>query len=59
MTRVAQLVRSFVREDEAATMPEYALMVALIAIVCVGIITTLGINVRGVFTTIAAAFPGA
>jgi pilus assembly protein Flp/PilA len=58
MNRFATLVRHFVKNDEAATMVEYALMVALIAIVCLIAVTTLGTNVNTVFTTIAAALPG-
>jgi pilus assembly protein Flp/PilA len=42
-----------VREDEGATMVEYGLMVALIAAVCVGIVTTLGTDLLAEFTTVA------
>jgi pilus assembly protein Flp/PilA len=52
-------MRRLLREADAATMPEYALMVALIAIVCIGVVTTLGLNVQGAFTTIAAAIANA
>jgi pilus assembly protein Flp/PilA len=44
------LVRLF-KDDEGATMVEYAIMIALIAIVSIGIITTLGQTVSGVFDT--------
>lgn len=36
-------------------MVEYGLMVALIAVVCLLAVTALGVNIRGVFTQIAAA----
>ena len=32
MTKIASIARSFVREEEGATMVEYALLVALIAV---------------------------
>jgi Flp pilus assembly pilin Flp len=35
MTKLASIARSFVREEEGATMVEYALVVALIALVAV------------------------
>ena len=54
MARMSQVMGSFVREDEGATMPEYALMVALIAIVCVGAVTLLGGSVNGRFQALAA-----
>ena len=42
------------RED-GATMVEYGLMVALIAVVCLLAVTALGVNIRGVFTQISGA----
>ena len=33
---------NFFKDDEGATMPEYALMIALIAIVCIVAVTPLG-----------------
>jgi pilus assembly protein Flp/PilA len=41
--------------EEGATMVEYGLMVALIAVVCLAAVTLLGTSVKGVFTQIAAA----
>jgi pilus assembly protein Flp/PilA len=43
-----------VREDEGATMVEYGLMVALIAIVVLGAVTLIGTNLNGTFGEIAA-----
>jgi pilus assembly protein Flp/PilA len=54
---VKHIVR-FMREEEGATAVEYGLMVALIAAVIVGIVTTLGTNVRGAFTTVSTAIGG-
>ena len=43
-------VKNFVRGEEGATMVEYGLMLALIAVVCIGIVTTLGGSVLAKFT---------
>jgi len=53
-----QVVR-FMREEEGATAVEYGMMVALIAAVIVGIVTTLGTKVNGAFTTVSNALPAA
>ena len=45
----------FAKQDEGATAPEYGLMVALIAAVIVGVVTTLGLNIQSTFTTVAGA----
>ena len=41
--------------EEGATMVEYGLMVALIAVVCIAAVTLLGTNVKAIFAQIAAA----
>ena len=41
------------REEEGATMVEYALMVALIAVVCIVAVTLLGGNARNKFGAVA------
>ena len=45
----------FFREDEGATMVEYVLLVALVAVVCVGAVTLLGSNVNTKLGTAATA----
>ena len=47
-------VKNFVRGEEGATMVEYALMLALIAIVCIIAVTAVGTNANSVFTTSAS-----
>ena len=44
----------FVREDDGATMVEYGLMVALIAVVCIAAVTALGTAVSGMFANVAS-----
>ncbi|MDG3004752.1 Flp family type IVb pilin [Paludisphaera mucosa] len=52
-------MRSFlnrlVSEEDGATMVEYALMVALIAVVVMGAVTTLGTALSGKFDTVKTA----
>ncbi len=50
-----KFVKRFLRRDEGATMVEYGLMVALIAVVCIAAVTLLGGNLSTMFNTIAAA----
>ena len=44
---------TFVRNEEGQDLLEYALLVALIAIVAVGAVTAAGATVDGIFTQIA------
>ena len=48
-------LRSMVRDDAGQDLLEYALLVALIALVCVAAVTAAGTSVQGIFTAIAAA----
>ena len=48
-------VRAFVRGEEGQDLLEYALLVALIALVAVAAITLTGTNVNAIFVRIAAA----
>lgn len=43
---------SMIRDDEGATMVEYGIMIALIAAVCIGVVTTLGQTVSGTFDNV-------
>jgi pilus assembly protein Flp/PilA len=53
MSRLRMIVRSFVKNDEAATMVEYALMLALIAVVCIAAVVIIGSQANLVFTNIS------
>jgi pilus assembly protein Flp/PilA len=44
---------SMARDEDGATMVEYGLLIALIALVALGAITTLGVNLSGVFNNAA------
>ena len=57
MNRVATYLATFVgkarRNDEGQDLLEYALLVALIAIVAIGAVTLAGTQVNAIFTQIA------
>ncbi len=46
---------SIIRDEEGATMVEYGLLVALIALVCLAAVTTLGTNLSTLFNTVATS----
>jgi pilus assembly protein Flp/PilA len=45
-------IREFVRSEEGPTATEYAVMLALIIVVCIAAITTLGKKVNNVFSNV-------
>jgi len=51
-------IRNFANKEDGATMVEYGLMVALIAVVCLVAVTALGVNVAAIFQEIANAVSG-
>jgi pilus assembly protein Flp/PilA len=53
--QLVNAVKSFARNDEGQDLLEYALLVALIALVAVGAITLAGKNVNTIFGQIATA----
>jgi pilus assembly protein Flp/PilA len=55
MTKIASIARSFVRDEDGATMIEYGLMVALIAVVCIGAVTLLGTGANATFGSAAGS----
>jgi pilus assembly protein Flp/PilA len=44
-----ELVRVQLKREEGQTMAEYGLLLALIAVVCIAVITTLGTGISGKF----------
>ncbi len=55
LTYLAGIVARLRREDQGQTMVEYALILFLVSIVSIIILTTLGVNIQGVFNTITGA----
>ena len=45
----------FLRNEDGPTAVEYAVMLALIIVVCIGAITTLGSNANTTFTSVGSA----
>jgi pilus assembly protein Flp/PilA len=53
--KVVDVLKKFIaKKEEGATMVEYGLMVALIAVVCIGAVTILGTNLSNKFGTVAS-----
>ncbi len=48
-------LESITRDEEGATMVEYGLLVALIALVAIAAVTTLGSNLSALFNTVAGS----
>ena len=48
---------TFARNDEGQDLLEYALLIALIALVAIGAVTAAGVKVDAVFTDVAAKIP--
>jgi pilus assembly protein Flp/PilA len=54
MAKFITAAKSFVKGEEGATMVEYGLMLALIAVICIASVTVLGKNASTIFSTAAA-----
>ena len=52
MRKFTQAVVNFINDESGPTAVEYAVMLALIIVVCIGAITTLGKNANNTFTTV-------
>lgn len=50
-------IKALVDDEEGASMVEYALLVALIAVACITVIGTLSTKVQGTFTSAANGMP--
>ncbi len=58
MPQIIARVQSFVAREDGATMVEYGLMVALIAIACIGAVALVGTNLSGLFNRIGGSLSG-
>ena len=54
-TLIAKFAAGFVADERGAPAIEYGLIAALIAVVCIGVLTTTGTNLSGSFNTVATA----
>jgi pilus assembly protein Flp/PilA len=48
-------IKRFLRQEDGPTAVEYAVMLALIVIVCIGAIKSVGTNAKATFTNIAGS----
>jgi pilus assembly protein Flp/PilA len=55
MKKLAQFAVDFLKREDGPTAVEYAVMLALIIVVCIGAITTLGSNANKTFTSAGQA----
>ena len=53
MRQVTQKVVAFLKKEDGPTAVEYAVMLALIIVVCIAAITTLGSNANNTFSSVA------
>ena len=49
MRRITASLRSFVRSDEGIAVTEYGLLVALVAVLMIGVVTVFGSSIRSWF----------
>ena len=55
LSRIKQSVVNFLKREDGPTAVEYAVMLALIIVVCITAITTLGTNANATFTKVGNA----
>jgi pilus assembly protein Flp/PilA len=59
MQMLSKFVVNFVKSEDGPTAVEYAVMLALIIVVCITAVTTLGSNANKPFTSVGTAIGGA
>jgi len=57
MKTLAKAIWEFVRSEDGPTSVEYAFMLALIVVVCFGILLSIGNKVKATFLTLEAGLP--
>jgi len=55
MRKLGKFVVNLLKREDGPTAVEYAVMLALIIVVCIGAITTLGTNAKTTFTSVGNA----
>ncbi len=58
METFSKAVVKFVKNEDGPTAVEYAVMLALIIVVCIAAITTLGANANNIFTSVGTSIAG-
>jgi len=59
MKKFAARIADFVKREDGPTAVEYAVMLALIIVVCITTIGTLGTNANATFSKVASSIGGA
>ncbi len=59
MHAIAQRLIHFLKQEDAPTAVEYAIMLALIVVVCIGAVAILGSNANNTFSNVGANVKGA
>ena len=54
MRKITKKLVEFLKKEDGPTAVEYAVMLALIIVVCIAAITTLGSNANNTFSSVAA-----
>ena len=54
-----RLIRDLRSDEKGATMVEYGLMIALIAVVCIGVVTSLGLTLNNLFGVVNTSLTAA
>jgi len=55
---MSNFIKKFVKDEDGATMVEYGLMVALIAVVLIAIVTSVGTSLSGMFNNVNTNISG-
>ena len=55
MNRITRKLVEFLKKEDGPTAVEYAVMLALIIVVCIAAITTLGSNANNTFSSVASS----
>jgi pilus assembly protein Flp/PilA len=58
MSKISQAVLGFIKDESGPTAVEYAVMLALIIVVCITAITALGTNSNNTFSYVATKIGG-
>jgi pilus assembly protein Flp/PilA len=58
MRKLSQSLINFLKDEDGPTAVEYAVMLALIIVVCITAITTLGTNANSTFEKVNAGISG-
>ena len=55
MTKLRAAAAKFIREEDGASLAEYGLLLALIAVVCIAAVALVGTKISTMFSTVAGS----